>query len=360
LLCIAGEFYLPEAYQRTPIADVLPIVIDPAEAHRARAHGTDAFNLALTPDGRESPLLRIHGDADVSRRLWERESRWRQWWYFPPRRPAAGARVLAVHPEGVKEAARGDSGLHGNRYGPHALVAVRNFGMGRCLWLGMEEFWRMRYGVGDQFYYGFYAKAIRYLAAYRLLGGNRRVKLHPERQIYFMDEPVGIVAHVVGEDYRPAIPEEKPDVKAVLTLPDRSEQILTLLPVPQARGEEPLGIYRATFTAAMEGTYTVAPDPSEVPGETPEAKSFLVQASAEEKKDPSVDEAALRDLANASGGRLLPLAKLATVPDEVPARDFRVPVEARPDPLSDQWWMPVLLTMLLAFEWLLRKRWRLL
>ena len=66
------------------------------------------------------------------------------------------------------------------------------------------------------------------------------------------------------------------------------------------------------------------------------------------------------DLATASGGQLLPLAKLATVADEVPARDFRVPVEARPDPLSDQWWMPVLLTMLLAFEWLLRKRWRLL
>jgi len=35
-------------------------------------------------------------------------------------------------------------------------------------------------------------------------------------------------------------------------------------------------------------------------------------------------------------------------------------VEARPDPLVDQWWVPVILTILLAAEWLLRKRWKLL
>jgi hypothetical protein len=106
--------------------------------------------------------------------------------------------------------------------------------------------------------------------------------------------------------------------------------------------------------------YTVAPDPTEVPGETPDAKSFRVMASTEEKKDPSVDEASLRDLASASGGRLLGLRDLRSLAGEIPARAYRIPVESRPEPLSDRWWTPVLLTMLLAAEWLLRKKWRLL
>jgi hypothetical protein len=241
-------------------------------------------------------------------------------------------------------------------------VAAKTFGLGRVLWVGMEELWRMRYGVGDRYYYSFYAKAVRYLASYRLLGGNKRVKIHPERQVYYLDEPVGITAHVVGEDFRPPSPVDRPKVTAVLTLPDRTEHSVDLLPVPRPEGEEPTGVYRATFGASVPGTWSVAPDPSEVPGEEPEAKSFTVQSSAEEQKDPSVDEEALRSLATASGGRLLPLSEVASIADEevLKSRDFRLPVESRPDPLSDEWWIPVVLTLLLAAEWILRKRWRLL
>ncbi len=362
LLLIAGEFFMPVEYRRTVLAEVLPVVTDPDEVARTRDRADRAFNVALTPEGRESPLFRIDDDPDRSRELWERMVRWQQWWYFPARRPAAGARVLAVHPEGIEESRRGAEGQHGNRYGPHVLAATKTFGLGRSLWIGMEELWRMRYGVGDQFYYAFYAKAVRYLASYRLLGGNKRVKIHPERQVYYLDEPVGIVAHVVGEDFRPPSPVEKPRVAAILTLPDRSEHPLELLPEPQPGGDAPLGIYRGTFTASAAGTYSVAPDPAEVPGEEPESRSFTVQSSAEEQKDPSVDEEALRTVAVASGGPPLPLslAELGKVPDLLKSRDYRVPVEARPDPLVDQWWVPVILTILLAAEWLLRKRWKLL
>jgi hypothetical protein len=153
---------------------------------------------------------------------------------------------------------------------------------------------------------------------------------------------------------------EKPKVAAVVTLPDRTEHPLDLLPVSQPEGEAPLGVYRGTFSPAAAGAYSVAPDPAEVPGEIPESKSFAVQASAEEQRDPSVDEEALRTVATASGGRLLALADVGQAADLLRSRDFQVPVEARPDPLSDQWWVPVALTVLLAAEWMLRKRWRLL
>ena len=360
LLCLSGEFHMPLDYRRTPLAEALPVVADPEEVGRTRDRLARSFNLALTPEGRESALMRIDEDPARSATLWEGMERWQQWWYFPARRAVTGARVLAVHPRGLDEERAGNPGEHGNRYGPHPLVALKNFGLGRTLWIGTDELWRMRYGVGDQYYYAFYAKAIRYLAAYRLLGGNRRVKIHPERQVYYLDEPVTLVAHAVGEDYRPSTPGEKPTVKAILTLPDRSEQAMELLPVPQPEGEAPLGLYRGSFTAAVEGSYSVEPDPSEVPGETPESKSFAVQSSAEERKDPSVDEEALKALAAASGGQVLPLAELGKAPDLLKSRDYRVPVEARPDPLAEQWWAPILLTLLLAAEWMLRKRWRLL
>jgi hypothetical protein len=360
LLLIAGEFYMPLEYRRGPLAELLPVIVDPEEVARTRDRSERSFNLALTPEGRESPLFRIDDDAERSRSLWESVARWRQWWYFPARRPAAGARVLAVHPEGVDETKRNETGYHGNRYGPHVLAAAKSFGLGRTLFLGMEELWRMRYGVGDQYYYSFYAKAIRYLASYRLLGGNRRVKIHPERQVYYLDEAVGLVAHVVGEDYRPPSPAQKPKVSVVVTLPDRTEHAVDLLPLPQPDGEAPLGVYRGTFSPSAAGTYSVAPDRAEVPGEEPESKSFAVQASAEEQRDPSVDEETLKIVATASGGHSLPLAEVRRAAELLKSRDFQVPVEARPDPLSDHWWVPVVLTLLLAAEWMLRKRWRLL
>ncbi len=360
LLCISGEFFMPLEYRTTALAEVLPILVDAEEAAGARGRYERSFNLKLTPEGLESPLLRIDEDPERSRALWETVFRWKQWWYFPAWKAAAGARVLAVHPEGLEEFRRGAPGDHSNRHGPHPLAAVKTFGLGRTLWLGTDELWRMRYGVGDRYYYAFYAKAVRYLASYRLLGGNRRVKIHPERQVYYLDEPVTIVAHAVGEDYRPTSPAEKPRLLAVLTLPDRAEAPLELAPAPQAEGEAPLGLYRGTFTAAVEGTYAVAPDPSEIPGEEPESKSFTVMSSAEERKDPGVDEEAMRSIAAASGGQSLPLADLAKVPDLLRSRDYRLPVEARPDPLPEQWWVPVALTLLLALEWILRKRWRLL
>ncbi len=360
LLCVSGEFFMPLEYRRGPLAEALPVIVDADEVARTPGRLARSFNLSLTPEGRESDLMRIDEDPERSRDLWQTMERWRQWWYFPVRRAATGARVLAVHPEGVEEARTGRAGPHANRHGPHPLVAVKPFGLGRTLWIGSDEMWRMRYGVGDQYYYAFYAKAIRYLAAYRLLGGNRRVKILPERQTWFLDEPVSLVAHAVGEDYRPVSPAEKPSVRAILTLPDRTEQAIELLPAAGAEGEAPLGLYRGSFTAALEGTYSVAPDPSEVPGEEPESRSFTVETSAEERKDPSVDEEAMRALATASGGHLLPLEDLRKAPDLLRSREYRIPVEARPDPLAEQWWVPVLLTLLLAAEWLLRKRWRLL
>ncbi len=360
LLCIAGEYHMPLSFRRTALDDVLPVVVDADEVLRARVNTGESFNIALTAEGRESPILRIHEDGDRSAELWERMGRWQQWWYFPARRVAAGARALAVHPEGVKEATRGEEGRHANRFGPHVLLATRTYGLGRSLWVGVEELWRMRYGVGDQFYYDFYAKAVRYLASYRLLGGNKRVKLHPERQVWFLDESVAIVAHVVGEDYRPPSPHDKPVVKVLLRLPDGREESMELTAMPQPEGEAPTGVYRGTVTATLEGTYTVAPDPAEVPGETPEEKSFVVQASAEERKDPSVDEESMRTLAAASGTEAVTLADIGKVPERIRPRDYSVPVDARPDPLSDQWWVPVLLTCLLAVEWILRKSWRLL
>jgi len=186
------------------------------------------------------------------------------------------------------------------------------------------------------------------------------VKIHPERQVYYIDEPVGILAHVVGEDYKAPTPAEKPSVAAVVTWPDRTEHPIDLLPVPAAEGEEFQGVYRGTFVPGAPGSYSVAPDPKEVPGEEPEPKSFVVESSAEEQKDPGVDAEALGSMAAASGGKVIGLTDLAGLPGLLRARDFLIPVEARPDPLCDRWWFPVILTLLLAAEWMLRKRWRLL
>lgn len=354
LILVAGPWSNPTRYKDTEIQGLLPVVLDrSAERANPEIDTTVGFALRLTPDGMESPLMNVAGDAEASRALWEKAPRFRQYWSYPALRAKTLAKVLAVsdHPRHQDE-----------RHGPRPLIATMLYGRGRVLYVGVDDLWRMRWETADRYFYRFYGEAVRFLATYKLLGGNKRFKILTDRDRYSVDDPVRITLDVLDRDYEPAkaphqtVRIEMPGAPAG-SLPGGQPGARETLELQIPADPTEPGTYRRTILPNRPGEYRVQATTDDPADEAPE-KVFRVVASTAESRDLLLDEARLREMADASeGGRYVHLADLPTLRPE--SREKPVPTDKREDELWDSWWTLAAGVALLSLEWLLRKRWHL-
>ena len=64
-----------------------------------------------------------------------------------------------------------------NEFGRLPLLATRDFGNGKVLFLGTDGAWRWRKGVEDRYHYRFWAQVVRWMAHQRHLAGNAGIRL---------------------------------------------------------------------------------------------------------------------------------------------------------------------------------------
>ena len=150
-------------------------------------------------------------------------------------------------------------------------------------------------------------------------------------------------------DFRPATEETR---TVTIRFPDGLTQDVPLNLVPDDPGN-----YRHTVTVNQEGTYSVSAPPPE--DDRPETL-FEVEYSTEEMRNPLIDLETMQAMALASGGELVPLYEAGTLPDKIPPKSVYVSSEVRSEDLWDELWVLLVFTGLLATEWLVRKRYRLL
>lgn len=154
LALIAGTSKMPWTLRSTPLADAIPVEWDDPLPPTAGASSADAtpFEFRVTQAGANCPFLDVAGDSATSRRMWETDPHWRQYWVFPARRIRPGASLLL---EATRESDRAGAALP---------VAVSwTFGKGRVLFVGVDELWRMRYDVGDKWYGALWKGAVNWL-----------------------------------------------------------------------------------------------------------------------------------------------------------------------------------------------------
>jgi uncharacterized membrane protein len=337
---ISGEYDAPRSYRNTPLAPVLPIVIDPGEETDTHQDPERSTNLRLTPTGRDHAIMQLEDDPAKSRDLWEEDEFTAFFWYHAVGRAKEVARVLAVHP--------GESNR--NRAGPHPIFATMQYVRGRVFWSAIDEVWRMRWVYEDHYYKRFWGEIIRYLATYKLEGGNRRFKIFTEDR-YFVGDRVTIRASVLDADFEPSKAETQ---TVVLQTPDGEEIEIELRAEPNQPGN-----YKRVIRATGQGTYVVTVDDPALEGDRPE-KAFRVVYSTGEMRDPLPDPALMASMAETAGGRTLDLSGMPDLAAEIPTRTLLVPTDIRPDDLWDSAFVLLLLAAILTTEWMLRKRFRLL
>jgi len=194
LVVISGPRFGPGQLYGTPIADMLPVVVDPD-----LTRSDEAFELQLTPDGEATSFMRLGNSDAENQKAWKNLGKLP--WYQPVRRAssAPGTKVLAVHPT--------DRCVDGQ---PQPLIAIRQYGEGLVVYLAFNETWRLRRMYGEKYYRQFWGQMIHQLASRRALGTQKRFVVQTDRQQYKVDDKVILTVEAFDADYQPLSDDDLP------------------------------------------------------------------------------------------------------------------------------------------------------
>lgn len=338
-LMLAGRRFSPWSYRDTALERLLPVEFDRVLKEPPGAAVFDRpIRLALTPEGRSSPLLRLSEDPPENLRRWEALAP--LFWVAPVKRAKPAAVVLAVE---SRDAERG---------GPLPVIAMQQYGVGQSMFIGTDNIWRWRRNEGEQFFVSFWGRVVQRLAVQHLLSGSRRTQIALDRTSALRGERLGVTARVFNSAFEPIA---DPLVSARVESEARGTNAaaasgteLLLRAVP----DQP-GVFRGEVVAGTPGRYRLS-----VGGEAAAAVDFTVEDRWVEAGETALQEVLLKEWAAITGGGFFREEDLHRLPEAVRGRTHRVRSRA----VAEVWSSPIYflgVLGLLGVEWALRKMWRL-
>lgn len=329
---IPGPRFMPLAYRGTPLAGLMPVDLATARYPDPdrRAQG---FRVVPTEVGRSSPGMQLGDSPEQTARIWEQLPALS--WVLEARDLKPGARVLA-------EASYNHA--TGTRATP--VMSMQFVGAGRVLMHLTDETWRWRYRVGDVYFARYWIQTIRYLARSKLSqpGG---VELDVGHREYRRGESVPLSVRFNDESRAPA---EDDGVAVVLEHQGGKTQRLKLQRAAARRGW-----FETTLSGLAPGDYHAWLAVPATEGRSP-AVDFSVIAPPGEFERTRLASAEMQQAAELTKGRYYTPATIERLLEDLP-EGRPVPIESLPPrPLWNRWPLVLLLFLLLAAEWIVRKR----
>jgi hypothetical protein len=344
LVIIAGEIYTPKlAQEPDSFRDVnvlYPVLLNRMLPDMQLTQRADEpWPVTLTPEGRTTDFLKIAdatGNASVD--LWSTfKGIYRS---YPVRGVRDGAVVLIEYgnPRARTE------------LGQPPFLASQFYGTGRTVFVGSAETWRLR-EISSEGHQRFWTNLIREVGQGRRSRGTARGLLLLDRTEVAPGQPVSIRAQLYDARLQPLVTDSVPmsivDTEGrTLNIPDRLNA--------DGRGA---GQYVNSLRPPRSGAYRIS-----VP--VPESSDVLqttidVVVPNLEAQNPTQNVELLSKLTQDTQGRYLSLAEISTLPSLLPDQSQPIIVDEQLRTLWDRSWLMLLLVMLLAFEWIMRRVWRL-
>ena len=290
LLVVGGRSFAPRGLGGTPVEEALPVALsdrrDAGVRPTAALDGRSANQLALTAEGERHPAMRIGDTPADTRRLWAALPSLAFTSLVGGPRP--GATVLAV--------------TTAQTGGVYPVVAVQRYGRGRSMTFSGEATWRwkMMLPSTDRSFELFWRHAARWLAG----AAPDPVSISlPENAAAGDDVSVEVDARDAS-----FVPVGDAVVEATVTTPDGETRPLKL------RRTASLGRYAADLHLDAPGLYRISADahrPNAPLGVA--ARWSYAGAVDREFVDPRLNEAWLRRVARATGGRYVRPAEAAKI-----------------------------------------------
>ena len=332
LLAFGGRTLSGTGLDGSSIERVIPVELDDRQGGLARASSSsdlNRFKVMPTDEGMRHPLMRL------SRKDEDRRGRWTA---LPAL--AAAAQVGAPRPGASVLAVTGSA-----TGAPVPLVTVQRFGRGRAMVFAGEASWRwkMMMPAGDRSFDTFWRQAARWLA----IQAPDPVSISAPGVVP-VGGPVAIDATIRDRAFRP-VPEPQVDISV------RGPEGRTA-PLPGAPADGREGHHTATLVPSQPGVYRINVT-ARVDGRELGSAEGLILAGGSDPEfiDPGLNEQVLRRIADASGGRYVAAAEVATVAPWL--RETLPPPQREMRDLWHNAWSFLLVVALLSIEWTLRRRW---
>jgi hypothetical protein len=332
---IAGPRYTPLAFRDTPLEPLFPMELDTVRLPDVGAVVTESFRPRLTPLGLASPMTQLADSPGENERLW-REKLPPLYWFatVPDLRP--GVRVLAEHPTQAS-----DSGQ------PLPIIALQFVGAGKVLFQATDETHRWRFRAGDVHFSRYWIQTIRYLCRARLLEGGRGAELTTDRDEYRRGEVVRLRVRFLDDRLAPQADD---GVVIVVERGGGERRSVSL-----ARTAAERGVFEGTAGQLADGEYRAWIAAPALQGQPP-AKEFKIAAPPGELARTRMDAAELTQAATTSLGKFYRWHQARGLADDLP-RGRQVRIESLPPrPIWNAPLLAGLFVVLIAAEWLLRKR----
>ena len=325
--------------QGSPLADLFPLTLAGGRGKAVE----DRFWAELSVSGRVHPVMTLVEEALDQERIWQDLPPFLGLNLFGPAKP--GATVLAVHPT--------------LQVGQQRLpvVAGHRSGMGKAMVVAAYPLWRwdfMLWGLGQdgQTYDRFWSNVIRWLATRE---EGELIRVTPLSNIFRSGQRIGFQARLYDQSYRP---RDRAQVR-VMAMKRESPEIV------EAHGDlfesgRRGGQYRGDLGVLSPGEYIYRAEVAmggqmigQVEGQ------FFVEAYSLEFERVELNEELLVDLASASGGTYFRLQDAQALPESL-RFESRETSQRREFELWNAPGVLIALVVLLAVEWTIRKKNRLL
>jgi uncharacterized membrane protein len=333
LLVLGAQSFLQQGLSDTAVEEVLPLDLNDRGGGVLPASGGRANNrVVLTADGASHPVMQLGPGPAETRKRWEAVPALAS--IVPLGGPRPGASVLAM--------TGGPGGA------PRALVAVQRFGEGRSMVFTGEAAWRWRMMLpaSNRSYDTFWRQTVRWLSV-------------PAPDPIAITVPAGaapgesVPIRVIVRNSA-FVPLRDAAVDLRITTPDgRLEQRRAAVD-PEAPGA---GRYVAHFQAPRPGVYRIVADVRRERAPLGNAATSLLVGGADpEMTDPRLNEQVLQRLATESGGRFISIDQIDTLAATLEAAAPAAAQSIRRD-LWHNGWSLLAIVLLLAAEWIFRRRW---
>ena len=330
LLMLCGPMHSPGSYKGTPVQTMIPVRFDPDEKW---AEVSESVYPVLTPEGRSSLVMTLENEDDLNDRIWSRMAPMDQ---LPPLLSAKpGATVLAVLSDSTE------------RDQSYPLVAWQRYGTGKCMSIGSDRLWRLRYKTGDKYHWRVWSQCIQFMTLSRLMGEHKRIRLETDRSSYFVGSQGRLYAHVLDDDFEPVVQSGFDVVVSGLDGAAASQQIKL-----QPDRSQP-GLYEGYFTPPRPGRYRM--EANENDRKVSSITEFQVSDIRQELTETDMRLENLKRIADLTGGATLGVRELPKLALLVNGESLTTTVRSE-RPLWDHWLVILLLVGLLGAEWILRRR----
>ena len=332
---MAGPQYTPSAYRDTPLAALLPIDLETVSAPPLGALLDSGFAPQPTRAGVTSSQMQLGDTLAESLAVWRNLPE--LYWSIetPDLRP--GARVLAADPSRV-----GPTGEH------MPIICTQFVGAGKVVFHATDETYRWsRHPDGERYFSRYWIQTLRYLSRSKLLEGGRVAELTCDRREYRRGEPVRLRTRFMDDRLAPVRDD---GVTVVLEREGSKRRQLTL-----RRDDVSRGIFEGVATNLPEGRYRVWIAAPTLDGQPP-SQLFTVLAPPGEQARLEMDATDLQLAAKTSQGKFYTLQTAPELIGDLP-RGRHVRIESLPPkPIWNSSLLAGLFVVLIACEWLLRKR----